>query len=217
MAVMDKAAVTRELEQAIDDPFTPYGEKNQPVLDVRFKRVLKKLGKAQNVLEVGFGTGKLAMHLMAWGINVDMLDISEAYMPVFEEVASRRLGRKRGTDYQFIQHDIGATKGLPRHLKSKMIKRYDTVVACEVVEHIQEYRNAVSNMIACASKQVLLTTPYRNTFFSDDHKHSFEYEHFYFLGYQYTVERSFTKAADMPKKKMVLIIDIDVNDQKDSF
>lgn len=213
----DKDDVTIELEKAIDNPFSPFGWKRQPVLDIRFQRVIKKIGNARNVLEVGFGTGKLAMHLMSLGYNVDLLDISDSYISAFEEVAWRRLGKKRDEDYEFIHYDIAKAKGIPKHMKDLLLKKYDTVVACEVIEHISEYRTAVSNMIACAVNQVVLTTPYRNLFYSEDHKHKFEYEHFYFLGYQYSIERSFTKPADIRKGKIVLIIDIDVTDPRDRF
>lgn len=213
----DQAEIIAELEKAIDDPFSPHGWEQKPVLDVRFRRVIRKIGTAKDILEVGFGTGKLAMYLMSQGHNVDLLDIDDSYVSAFEEVAWRRLGKKRDTSYKFIQHDIGKTKGLPRPIKDLLVKKYDTVVACEVIEHITEYRNAVSNMIACARRQVVLTTPYRNLFYSEDHKHVFEYEHFYFLAYQYSIERSFTKPADIRKGKIVLIIDIDVTDKRDSF
>lgn len=213
----DKDEVTVELEMAIDDPFAPHGWERKPVLDIRFRRVIKKIRDAKNILEVGFGTGKLAMHLMSLGYNVDLLDMDDSYVPMFEEVAYRRLGKKKDMSYKFIKHDIAKTKGLPRHIKDLVLKKYDTVIACEVIEHIENYRTAVSNMIACTRKQVILTTPYRNLFYSEDHKHSFEYEHFYFLGYQYSIERTFTKPADIRKMKIVLIVDIDVTDPRGRF
>lgn len=182
-----------------------YGEKLK--LDIRFVRVLKKLEGMESVLDVGSGNGKLALHLLREGKKVDLFDNTDEYMAKFRELTTNEK-----LDYHFYLDDI--TNPEHYHL---LTNQYDAVVACEVIEHIPKYKRAIKNMMAFAKKKVVLTTPIMNCFYSPTHVHDFNYDSFDFLDYQFSIEKSYTKKADISRDKKVFIVDIDVTDHKETF
>lgn len=73
---------------------------------------------------------------------------------------------------------------------------YDCVFASEVIEHIEDYKLAVNEMIRIAKKKVVITTPIGKSFSSPDHKHIFSIKDFRFIKERMITDSIITKLAD---------------------
>ncbi len=90
--------------------------------------VVEELAEAQRVLEIGSGTGELAVMLAGRGISVDGFDIS----PAMVAEASERIKTDKLTDYVSVQHmGVEGMDGLPN-------SHYDAVTSVLVFSELSD-------------------------------------------------------------------------------
>lgn len=110
------------------------------------RRLMLSLIKAlniQTVLEVGCGQPYFANEILRTklGVRYTGTDISKALI---------QQNRREFPRYQFEALDI-----VGGHLSRK----YDIVIATEMLEHVTDYRKALGHMAVMASKYILITVP----------------------------------------------------------
>ncbi len=137
--------------------------------DDRHRRVIRELEGENKILEVGPGTGKMAYYLR--GRDIAILDVNDSKLCEF---------RKRSNAANI--HIADATEDTFEN------NQFDVVVASSVIEHIEDYQQAVNNFIKWG-KKVVIVTPAGESFRSADHKHFFTKKDFDFIYEPHTIER----------------------------
>ena len=192
---MDKFTLFRQIETApFEKGFLPSGE---AALDRRHEKVVKAVPNEGAVLEVRPGDGKLGVYFLNRGQPYSMIDVS----------------RKRL--FSFYEH-IGMDLSVPCFCFNDMWEwavipsdSYNSVIACDVIEHVSDYRAMVNEMIRISRHRVILTTPVGQSFFSEEHVHFFEEKDFEFIDKPYTIEQITTKASDEQSGQRCFYIEID--------
>lgn len=160
-----------EIELVINDPYKII-RNGEPVLDRRHWKVITNIS-GNIILEVGPGTGKLGVFLTTIGKSVDFLDIDLLNLKKIEAAYFKHFPDEHRKFYHDDISDPGIIKKIGR-------RRYDTVVACEVIEHVINWKKAISNMMNL-SNQVILTTPVGKSYFDKSHRHFFKISDFNWL------------------------------------
>jgi ubiquinone/menaquinone biosynthesis C-methylase UbiE len=102
------------------------------------------------VLDVGCGTGRVAIALSLRGFDVDAVDVAAEVVEQGRELAGRC-----GTDVAFFVADFSRPE--PRFADNS----YDAVVCSEVLEHVESWRGIVDNIarVLKPGGVLVLTTP----------------------------------------------------------
>lgn len=147
------------------------------------------------VLDVGCGRGRISFHLEAMGYQVYATDISE------------RLSTKNLKFYQADIFDLG----------SFPIKESPVVICSEVLEHLENYKKALSNLLALTASRLIITVPCRMAFSHPGHcNHWADKATGEFLDinefvelckpYKTTISKIITKPQDEGKQHAYLIV-----------
>jgi ubiquinone biosynthesis O-methyltransferase len=96
--------------------------------------ILKKY-QVQNILDVGCGTGELALYLAEKGYTVTGIDMHEQFI---QSAQNNKQKKQLPTLPQFITADI---------TRFKTTTQYDCVVSTDVLEHIEDDEAAIKNML----------------------------------------------------------------------
>ena len=144
----------------------------------------------KKVFTVGCGIGRIEFHLHKMGYNVVATDV------------------KRMVKWSDIENLIFRKFNILKPDNSV----WPIVICSEVLEHIQNYKQAFRNLISLAGIRVIITVPYGNSFNSPDHVNFWHNsEEFYELGKPYvvSVSRIRTKPKDAKKNQWCYLIIID--------
>lgn len=109
--------------------------------------MLKNRSDIKSFLDVGCGAGELACTLAEKGINGIAVDFSEAAIEVASSMRDSR-GIKK-TDLQFKLGGLENVSG----------KQYDLVSCLEVLEHIENDRKFLKELVDYSKKYVLISVP----------------------------------------------------------
>ncbi len=171
---------------------------NNHRLDIRHRKVLAAIEDYGSFLEVGPGNAKCSLYLLRKSKDVEMIDIDTDNMRNIEEICNRE-----GLKFVFFNQNI---------LTFRTERKYEVVFACQVIEHIEPWKQAVRSMIDLATKAVILTTPVGNSFHSPDHKHFFKPIDFDWLkaefGKRMFIYTTPTKPADIDRVKYCFVVEI---------
>jgi len=189
----DEESLYSVLEKPFEEGWDEY--EDSPVC-MLYRIVLEIIEPFSTFLEVGPGLGDFSLYLLSQNKDVEMLDIKEEDLKIMKRICS-----EKGYNYVFHLQDITLTS---------LTKTYDVVFSVEVIEHIEDYRRAINNMIGLAKRKVVLTTPVLSDFSSPDHKHFFLEENFEFIDKPYKISRIITKNIDLSTGRRVFLIEIDV-------
>jgi SAM-dependent methyltransferase len=93
-----------------------------------------------HILEIGSGIGNISRFLISDGYRVSLSDVSNSYIEILKK-------RFSGCDNfnEVIQFDFAEKEIRRKH--SGMIGQYDTIVALNVLEHIDDHKQAVKNCL----------------------------------------------------------------------
>ena len=114
------------------------------MLDLRDKYILNSLPyKCQSLLSVGSGKARLEQVLYDSGMDVYCTDIE-----IYSDALPYRVASVFETD---------------------AFEPRDCVMCCEVLEHLDNYQLAFRNLIKYALRRLIVTVPYKRSFFCDGH------------------------------------------------
>lgn len=185
------------LKAILEKPFEEgWDENGEPPLCILYQEILKIVKPFNTFLEVGPGFGDFSLYLLSLGKKVEMLDIEENNLTPMKKICE-----EKGYDYIFYQQDI---------TNPTLNKTHDTVIAIEVIEHIEDYKKAINNMMRLAKHKVILTTPVLGSFWSPDHKHFFSEQDFKFIENPYKIKQIVAKKVDIPTNKRIFLIEINI-------
>ena len=102
------------------------------------------------VLNIGCGEGRIDYYLASMGYRVYATDIARKDTWKDSELLS------------FHESDIFDLSSFPVHSASG-------VICSQTLEHIKEYQAALTNLIILAKTRLIITVPYRKSFFSAKH------------------------------------------------
>jgi hypothetical protein len=125
----------------------------EPKLDIRHKRIInevKSVSDKKEVLVVGAGDCKKDYHLIKDGYNVYSTDYQRA--PWFD--------KNMETYFNELNYNISNIFDL----ESFPVKTCEIVMCCEVLEHLPEYKKAVTNLLELTEKRLIITVPWRHSF-----------------------------------------------------
>src|SRR3989344_4664083 len=113
-------------------------------------RVLIKLLKPGNVLDIGAGTGSFSIKLAKKGINVTYIDASEKYYKISKERAK--------------EEEVKNIKFINDYFPSKKIKeKFDNVIISGFIEHMEDDRKLlieIHKLLKPKGRMILLTSAY---------------------------------------------------------
>lgn len=170
------------------------------VLDHRYLCVLERIAAYETYLEIGTGQGMEAVFLASMGKSVKTIDVSDQHLPDI----LKYIGEKNNvpdvelTIADFNDHDFNPV---------------DVVFACQVVEHVRDYKAFVNKMIATAKKRVVITVPKGRCFYDPGHVHFFKGQDFDFIkevDHHVEIDEIITKPKDLYTGDRALIIDITI-------
>jgi len=141
------------------------------IRNIEHNKVLAAIENYNTFLDVGSGPGNCAEYLLNRNKDVELLDITTKY----------KIKMKR----YFIEHKLKFIFHHSDILKFRTKKKYDIVYACEVIEHIRDWKAAIKKMLNLATCGVVLTTPVKDGFYDPDHKHEFKGSDFDWLKKRY--------------------------------
>lgn len=105
----------------------------------------------KTALDVGCGTGRIAISLASEGIRVTAIDISE-------EILSA--ARKKAKEFN-VTDEITFKIGDAENLKFPQ-SSFDAIISVEVLQHIKEPQRVIRNFLMIAKSYCIITVPDRN-------------------------------------------------------
>ena len=103
------------------------------------------------VLDVGCGSARIDFHLMKMGFKVYATDY------------------RRYDTWKNIQENDGFVKFYESdlfHLEDFPIKKASIVICSQVLEHLENYKNALKNLLELTEIRLIITIPYKKSFYS---------------------------------------------------
>jgi len=192
---MNKMELFAQIETApFEKGFRASGE---GALDRRHQKIVEAVPAESNVLEIGPGDGKLGVYFISKYQPYYMIDISKKRLFSFYE----HIGNEMKTPCYVFEE--------PWEWEILECNIAQTVIAAEVIEHVDDYKWMINEMIRLSRGKVILTTPVGQSFFSPDHKHFFSEEDFEFIERPYTIEQIATKESDYETGQRCFFIIID--------
>jgi len=106
----------------------------------------------KKVLNVGCGEGRIDWHLAKIGYRVYATDIEK---PEYNEIP--------------FPHDLTVYRSDIFDLSSFPIKSSPIVICSQVLEHLKGYKLALVHLLALTEVRLIITVPFRESFFSPGH------------------------------------------------
>lgn len=125
----------------------------KPKLDIRHERIIEEIkinDEKKEVIVVGCGDAKTDYHLIEQGWRVYSTDYQRA--PWFD----------KNMDEYFDTLDYYIANIFD--VDSYPVKSCETVICCEVLEHIPDYQTALNNLLSLTEKRLIVTVPWRHSF-----------------------------------------------------
>lgn len=125
----------------------------EPKLDIRHERIIKEIksiSEKKEVLVVGAGDCKKDYHLIKDGFKVYSTDYQRA--PWFDKNMSEYFN-----ELEYSLANIFDLESFP-------VKKCETVMCCEVLEHLPNYKEALNNLLELTVKRLIITVPWRHSF-----------------------------------------------------
>jgi len=104
----------------------------------------------KELLNVGAGSCKIDYYLLEDGYNVISTDYQKT--PHFENIMKEYFHK---LDYRIM--DIFKTETYP-------VEKSETVLCCEVLEHLVNYKEAFKNLLSLTEKRLIVTIPWKKSF-----------------------------------------------------
>lgn len=153
------------------------------------------------VLNIGCGKGRIDFHLASMGYRIYATDII------------KKDTWKDSENLTFHRADIFDLSSMPR-------QESDIIICSEVLEHIENYKMALVNMMALAKTRIIITIPYQKSFNGTIHRHFWgdkesgefkDINEFKYICHPYSVAISKirTKPKDAGTKRYCYLIIID--------
>ena len=137
------------------------------------------------ILSVGCGKARLEHELVKDGYNVCGCDVEEQVC-----------------NFPFKIMDILKPDGM----------KYDVVICSEVIEHIKNYQEALKNLVYIANERVIITTPYRDSYWDPSHVNFWNdetIEEFRIKPYSTSISKIRSKKEDVQSYQQGYLIIID--------
>jgi len=143
--------------------FSEIAKKSKPILTDDDLHIIAALPKEFNsILEVGSGGGRLTYWLVDSGYDVTAVEPHLWYRNKVGRFIKKNLP---GRDFEIRDGNI--------HALEFKDNQFDVVVCGAVIEHIDEPKQGIEELVRVAKKCVVVTTPVGNSCPSPDHKHIF--------------------------------------------
>jgi len=155
----------------------------------------------KTALSVGCGEGRIDFHLANLGYRVYATDIKRH--ETWQEMPN----------LTFHQSDIFDLASFP-------MKEAPVVICSEVMEHLKEYKGALKNLLFLATVRLILTIPFKKSYFSSSHcnfwddRESDEYKNVnefisLCVPYSVSISKIRTKAKDVEMGQYEYLITVD--------
>lgn len=124
------------------------------ISDVIFELIGTQKGMA---LDVGCGTGRISIQLAKKGFKVDAIDINPEILQMAKEFAN-----EADVKINFFSLDVTKKHDLIRN------RRYDLIICSEVLEHVENYKEIISNMydLLKINGVLIITVPHDSSQYS---------------------------------------------------
>lgn len=117
---------------------------NVDVRDIAIINSLPLLYSENTIFTVGCGEGRLERALQTVGFEVTATDI-------------------------WPERDIGVPYHIFDIMKDSLQISYGSVICSQVLEHLEDWKTAAKNLIPLANDRIIITVPWANSFYSDEH------------------------------------------------
>ena len=162
-------------------------------LDIRDISVIDSLPvykSKKEVLIVGCGSGRVECHLRNMGYTVYSTDIIKH--------------KSFPTDMVFYKSDIFNIDSFP-------VDNCESVICCEVLEHLKDYKKAIKNLLKLAITRVIITVPFNRSFLDKGHINFWREENINEFKnlckpYSTSISKIRTKPSDVNKKQWCYLI-----------
>lgn len=125
----------------------------EPRLDVRHERIIKEVKDGavkKEMMSVGAGDCRKDYHLIKDGFKVISTDYQRTKK--FDDIMK---------DYDdVLDYHLANIFDISSFPQSKV----ETVICCEVLEHLVEYKEAFKNLLELTEKRLVITVPWKHSF-----------------------------------------------------
>lgn len=167
-------------------------------LDIRDISIIDALPVYEHekvILNVGCGEGRIDRHLEKMGYRVIATDVIQGE------------NWKDSAKLTFHTADIFELRSFP-------VPSAPVVICSQVLEHLKDYRSALTNLISLAEIRLIITIPYWKSFHSQEHIHFWDDRNIgEFINlcqpYSVSISKILTKPEDVKRKQAAYLVVID--------
>jgi ubiquinone/menaquinone biosynthesis C-methylase UbiE len=169
-------------------------------IDLKDRQIISKiLPSVKTIADVGCEGSKITAYLSLCGYKVTGIDIDSKMIKYVENLI-----RKNNYDYK-IDFKVASVYDLPF-----LDNHFDCVICSETIEHLDDPKKAIGELVRIAGKQVIVTTPVLYSFNAPDHKQHFDNSDIekLFGDYDFTYFRTITKKEDVELGQQSFLITV---------
>ena len=165
------------------------------IRDIAIIDALPNFAYEKTILNVGCGEGRIDYHLASMGYRVFATDIKEH--DTWREMNNLTF------------HDSNIL-----YLPSFPVKVAPVVICSQVLEHIKDYKTALSNLLKLTEIRLILTFPFKKSFYSLDHVNFWDDSNIQEFAvscrpYSVSISRISTKFEDVARRQSNYLLIID--------